>query len=477
MSNPPPPIDDEYNEPNFEEEYTDPGMEDSGSTAGEHQPEVNKSLSAVASAPSKNIIILIIIILISMGLVYMLFFKEEENQSPQNQQGNPQDQSKQIQLPGPKAPDPDILIDAIEPPAPDLDIVQVSPDIILPDLPPLVPPKPPEPPAPPSNQIPGQQQSDNEALRFIIGDEELQPDDPTAIAPPPTNAPHLQGGGQGGKQFNAKAVNSLVIGSGGGAEGGGFGGGSPSGVPSIPGLTGTAPVDANNRINVNKLNVTDAETAVATTIRNMNLTIAQGKLMEATLETAINTDLPGLVRAVISRNVYAEQGGYVLIPRGSRLIGNYESSIARGQSRVFIIWNRVIRPDGVDVAIQSPGTDRLGRTGVEGFVDNKYFEIFSNSILISTITTSAALLADQFSDTDGISETENTDGSSRTTGSVSDIAVSEAITNLGDVGSDLAEQLLDSNPTITIDQGTRVNIFVNRDLVFPEEAAKRYLID
>ncbi len=127
------------------------------------------------------------------------------------------------------------------------------------------------------------------------------------------------------------------------------------------------------------------------------MTIAQGKIVDAVLETAVNTDLPGEMRAIVSRDVFAESGRQIMIPKGSRLIGTYNTSVARGQARVMIIWTRLIRPDGLDIAIGSGGVDALGRAGVEGSVDNKYAEIFSAAMLTSVLDIGVAVAVDALS--------------------------------------------------------------------------------
>ena len=90
--------------------------------------------------------------------------------------------------------------------------------------------------------------------------------------------------------------------------------------------------------------------------------MTQGTLIPAVLETAIDTDLPGYVRAVVSRDVRSFDGSKVLIPRSSRLIGQYKSGLADGQTRAYVIWSRLIRPDGVSVALGSPAVDFSGRS-------------------------------------------------------------------------------------------------------------------
>ncbi len=85
-------------------------------------------------------------------------------------------------------------------------------------------------------------------------------------------------------------------------------------------------------------------------------TVTEGTMIPAILETAINTDVPGYVRAVVSQDVRSFDGSRVLVPRSSRLIGRYQSGLQGGQKRAYVIWTRLIRPDGVSVALASPGT-------------------------------------------------------------------------------------------------------------------------
>ncbi|MBU0801457.1 MAG: hypothetical protein KKA05_10720, partial [Alphaproteobacteria bacterium] len=103
----------------------------------------------------------------------------------------------------------------------------------------------------------------------------------------------------------------------------------------------------------------DVETARATQIKNLSSLIAQGTMVPGILETALQSDLPGMVRAIVSENVYGHDGSHILIPKGARLIGRYRSGLVRGQTRVFVIWNRVLRQDGVSINISSMGTDDL----------------------------------------------------------------------------------------------------------------------
>ena len=123
-------------------------------------------------------------------------------------------------------------------------------------------------------------------------------------------------------------------------------------------------------------------------------TAPQGTVIPAVLETAINSDLPGFVRAVVSRDVRGFDGTTVLIPRGSKLIGQYRSGVALSQTRAFVVWSRVITPEGVSIDIGSPGTDQLGRGGLEGETDTHFFERFGSAILLSVMGAGLDRLAD-----------------------------------------------------------------------------------
>jgi type IV secretion system protein VirB10 len=212
---------------------------------------------------------------------------------------------------------------------------------------------------------------------------------------------------------------------------------------------------------------TKAQKQTATRIGNLRAVVAQGRMIEASLETAINTQLPGSIRAIVSRDVYAEAGHTVMIPKGSRLIGQYNSSIFSGQTRVYVVWTRVIRPDGIDVAINSPLTDQIGQTGVAGQVDTKFGEILSRALLTSAISISVAAVIDEAFDGGDLTQTTNTDGSNTTNTDLTTQASVDAVSQFGGIMSSFLRRFIDVQPTILVDQGASVNVFVNRDLIFP----------
>ena len=125
--------------------------------------------------------------------------------------------------------------------------------------------------------------------------------------------------------------------------------------------------------------------ATATSNFDPKTTITQGTMIPAVLETAINTDVPGYVRAVVSQDVKSYDGRRILVPRSSRLIGQYQSGLQQGQKRAYVIWTRLIRPDGVSVALASPGTAFDGSGGIPGKVDTHFFQRFGSAMLLSVV--------------------------------------------------------------------------------------------
>lgn len=187
----------------------------------------------------------------------------------------------------------------------------------------------------------------------------------------------------------------------------------------------------------------EPDQAKASILHNKAAVVPQGAIIPAVLETALNSDLPGFARAVVSRDVRGFDGSAVLIPRGSRLIGQYKSGVSQGQSRVFVIWTRLIRPDGVSIQIGSPAADSLGRAGLDGSVDRHFFERFTGSILLSVVNAGVASLFHGPSTQIVIGSSQEAAGLAATLAPPTSIP-----------------------PTIKAPQGSPVRVFVARDLDF-----------
>jgi len=414
------------------------------------EPEVESGLSPVAAAPGKNILIMVVIAIVIIAAVYYSFFAE----TPQEKAKKTAQQTASVAAP--KVPPTKLAAPEAAPaPAP------VMPS--LPEPPPLVAPTPPAPPPPPTVQAPAplmaplpfiNNKKDEEAR--TRAEEEAQRKE--FMAEEAKRKAHrnstmmLSGGGTGGSEDSSKDKSSQ----------------DKTKITDLVGGSGTSDDDFD-------MAHTGASQVKATRIGRTASMIAQGKLIDAVLETAINTDLPGSLRAVVSRDVYAEAGQTILIPKGSRLIGTYQAAVQRGQRRVNIIWSRLIRPDGIDIAIDSPATDQLGRTGLDGDVDNRYQELFSSAILLSTISTGFAIVANKVSNTQNASSTSTSTGSTgtttTTTSSPTAVAIGNSVNQMGGITQGISQDYLDINPTITVDQGTKIIVYVNHDLVFPATIA------
>jgi type IV secretion system protein VirB10 len=181
-------------------------------------------------------------------------------------------------------------------------------------------------------------------------------------------------------------------------------------------------------------------------------TLAAGELIEATLETAINSELPGMVRAFTLRDVYSLNAVRVLIPKGSHLIGQYATgNIGSAQSRVLIDWTRVQLPNGVIATLNSPSTDTLGRAGLGADDINHHFlQRFGASVLFSVL---GAYTANA-----GVNGLDGYNSASQYRMSV--------VQSFQKTSNDTVNQEMKIDPTLTIHQGHQINVFVARDINF-----------
>lgn len=181
--------------------------------------------------------------------------------------------------------------------------------------------------------------------------------------------------------------------------------------------------------------------AQAQPMTNPSTTVTQGTLIPAILETAIDTDVPGFVRAVVSEDVRSFDGTRILVPRSSRLIGQYQSGLQGGQKRAYVIWTRLIRPDGASVNLASPAVGFDGTTGLEGDVKSNFFQRFGSALLLSVVDGLTAIASG---------------GASVVLGGGSSAAAA-AVEQDGKVG-----------PTIRVRQGEPIRVFTARDLDFSQ---------
>jgi type IV secretion system protein VirB10 len=191
--------------------------------------------------------------------------------------------------------------------------------------------------------------------------------------------------------------------------------------------------------------------------------IKAGWDIPATLEQVVNTDLPGEIRALVRENVYdTKTGRSLLIPQGSRVLGKYDSHVAYGQSRVQVIWTRLIYPDGSSIDLGAMlGQDAAGGAGFHDKVNNHYVRMFSMALLTSAFSA-------------GIQLSQNTGSTSTTaTPTASQTATQALGQQMGELGIEIARKNMNIQPTITVPIGYRFNVRVSRDIVFEKPYSER----
>lgn len=191
----------------------------------------------------------------------------------------------------------------------------------------------------------------------------------------------------------------------------------------------------------------DLASGSASRMKNRSFTLPKGTFINCVMETAVNTSVPGMMSCRIPENVFSMDGRTLLIEAGSRAFGEYRGAVARGMDRIFMLWTSIVTPEGVDIRLDSPASDSLGRMGVTGDVDHHWWARFGNALLFSIIDDSFQFAMEKASDSDNsINNYSSTDsGMSR--------FLSDVIRETGQIP-----------PTISMNQGTRVGIFVARNV-------------
>lgn len=184
--------------------------------------------------------------------------------------------------------------------------------------------------------------------------------------------------------------------------------------------------------------------------------VQAGTVIPAALITGIKSDLPGEITAQVTENVYdSPTGQYLLIPQGARLIGNYDSRVAFGQSRVLLVWNRIAMPNGTSIVLERlQGADTSGYSGLEDEVDYHWGQLFRAAALSTLLGVGTQLSSDNENDIGRAIRESAQDSAS-------------------DIGQQIVRRQLNIQPTLTVRPGFPVRVIVQRDLVMqPYGAAK-----
>ncbi len=176
--------------------------------------------------------------------------------------------------------------------------------------------------------------------------------------------------------------------------------------------------------------------------------IQAGSVIEAALLTGLRSDLPGQITAQVTANVYdSVSGRFLLVPQGSRLLGEYDSSIAAGQRRLLLAWTRLILPNGRSIVLErQPGTDEAGYAGLQDGVDNHWDRLFLAAGLATILNIGLEAGRDSGNEVadairDGVQDT------------------------IGRAGDAIVRREISIPPTLTIRPGFPVRVMVTRDLI------------
>ncbi|MFR4486205.1 MAG: type IV secretion system protein VirB10 [Escherichia coli] len=184
-------------------------------------------------------------------------------------------------------------------------------------------------------------------------------------------------------------------------------------------------------------------------MQNMSMTIAKGTMIPCGTSTELDTTVPGMVSCRVTRDVYSLDGLVKLIDKGAFVTGQMNGGLKNGQARVFVLWERVVNPDGTFVNLDSAGTNSLGSSGVPGQVDSHFWDRFEGAVFISVL--SDALQA-------GVAAAQNGNN----------IQFSNTQNNSQELASEALRATINIPPTLYDQQGDAISIYVVRDLDFSD---------
>jgi type IV secretion system protein VirB10 len=202
----------------------------------------------------------------------------------------------------------------------------------------------------------------------------------------------------------------------------------------------------------NSLKATKIAGVSATKLPNRNFLITKGATLGCVLETALDSSLSGLATCRLTRDVYSDNGAVILLDKGSKVVGEYQGGMKQGQQRLFMLWNRVETPNGVIINIDSPSIDPVGRTGVDGWVDNHFADRFGAAILVTLLQTVSQTGTSYLQSLSSNNNNTTIQGSSP-----------QAAT---EVVKSMLNQSVNIPPTLNKNQGDELQIMIARDLDF-----------
>ena len=186
-------------------------------------------------------------------------------------------------------------------------------------------------------------------------------------------------------------------------------------------------------------------TATARMIGDRNYLVTAGAIIPCTLQTAMDSTVPGYTTCVIPRDIYSDNGRVVLLEKGTRVFGEYQGGLQRGQNRLFAMWTRAVTPRGVAIDIGSPASDSLGRAGITGKIDRFFWQRFGAALLFSVL-----------------------DAGGQIAGQAVSPQGSTVFRTPGDTTSSVLQDTQQIRPIVRVNQGTEMAITVAKDFDFSQ---------
>lgn len=196
-----------------------------------------------------------------------------------------------------------------------------------------------------------------------------------------------------------------------------------------------------------KLHATVLEGSKATILPHPEMTVTMGTLIPCVLNTAMQSDAPGIVTCTTIADVRGTTGTVTLMGKGTRMVGEYGHGMQQGQERLFVLWNRAETPEHVVITLGSPGADALGVAGFGGWVDGHFWQKFGAALMLTAIDGAFSL------GSSALSKNGSTNLSFSGGQNAADIALQNSI---------------NIQPTLKKNQGETVSVMVARDLDFAE---------
>ena len=233
----------------------------------------------------------------------------------------------------------------------------------------------------------------------------------------------------------------------------------PSTAAPVPPAPPTAGVANSQGAVAPLLTGTHFPKVTASRIGDRNLLLAKGAQIDCALSTRLVNEVSGFASCILTSNVYSDNGKVLLLERGSEAHGEYTATVANGQRRLFVLWQRIRTPSGVVITLDSPAADGLGTMGLDGHLDNRWFDRIGAAFLLSFVKDAIAYEI------------------ARSSNGANSNASGLAYQNTTRTGEQMAERILASTinikPTLYKNQGDRASIYVARDLDFSTVYALR----